>query len=195
MSVSAIIMAAGSSIRMNQDKLKMKIKEKCIYQYIFEKINSSKCFNEVIVVAKDHDILKKSIEMGFKTVLNDKSYLGQSQSIRLGILNLSDAEGYMFFTADQPFISEETIKELVNTFEKNPNNITVPCYNGICGSPAIFPAIYKNQLLKLSGDTGGKIIIKDNEDKLIRVNIQSKDELIDIDTMEDYRRVCVEEGD
>ena len=195
MSVSAIIMAAGFSIRMNQDKLKMKIKEKSMYQYIFERIYMcSKCFKEVIVVAKDDDILKKSLEMGFKAVLNDKSHLGQSQSIKLGILNCSDS-GYMFFTADQPFISEETIKELVSAFEKNPNNIIVPCYNGICKSPAIFPKIYKKQLLMLSGDTGGKVIIKDNQHKLIKVNIQSEDELIDIDTMEDYRRVCIERGD
>lgn len=196
MSVSAIIMAAGLSKRMNQDKLIMKIKGKYIFEFIFEKIN--KCtdyFQEVIVVAKDDIILAKATEFGFIAVKNEVSHLGQSESLKLGIKKSCKVDGYMFFTADQPFISEETIKKLINAFEKSPNNIVLPYYNGIKGSPVIFPEIFKEQLLKLEGDTGGKIIIKDNWNKTIKVHIYSLNEHIDIDTIEDYDRVCNKEGD
>lgn len=196
MSVSAIIMAAGQSKRMNQDKLTMKIKEKCIYEYIFETINKCiDCFRDVVVVAKEEVILTKAADVGFKAVKNEQSYLGQSESIKLGLKNSYKADGYMFFTADQPFISEETIKELAMTFEKNSNSIVVPCYNGINGSPVIFPEIFKEELLKLQKDTGGKTIIKHNLDKTIKVYIYSEDEHVDIDTMEDYEKACIKEGD
>ena len=196
MNISAIIMAAGLSKRMNQDKLTMKIKGKYIYEYIFETINNCiDCFQEVIVVAKDDNILAKAIEVGFKTVKNELSHLGQSESIKLGIKNSGTVNGYMFFTADQPFISKETIVKLTKEFQEKQNNIIIPCYDGINGSPVIFPEVFKEQLLKLSGDTGGKIIIKQNWNNTIKIPINSVYENIDIDTMEDYLRVCNEEGD
>jgi len=196
MSISAIIMAAGLSKRMNRDKLLMKIKGKFIFEFIFETINKCKdCFEDVIIVAKEEIILVRAIEYGFIAVKNDNSHLGQSESIKLGINNSSIVGGFMFFTADQPFVSAKTIKELTRTFESNPNNIVVPCYKGINGSPAIFPEIFKNHLLELQGETGGRIIIKDNFDKTIIVHINSSDEHIDIDTIEDYIKVCKQEGD
>lgn len=196
MSVSAIIMASGLSKRMNQDKLMMKIKGKYIFEFIFETLNRCKhCFEDVIIVAKEDAILTKATEIGFKAVMNEKSQLGQSESIKLGLKNSGNVGGYMFFTADQPFISEETIKVLTRMFEKNPNNIVVPCYNGISGSPVIFPKTFKNQLLELQGDTGGKIIIKDNWNETIKVHIYSTDEHFDIDTIEDYIKICKQEGD
>ncbi|MDF2948248.1 MAG: molybdenum hydroxylase accessory protein YgfJ family [Sedimentibacter sp.] len=196
MSISAIIMAAGLSKRMNGNKLTMKIKGKCIYEFIFETINKCKdFFEEVIVVANEDIILKKALEFGYTAIKNENSHFGQSESIKLGIRNSLNVGGFMFFTADQPFISEETIKELIRTFEKNPNNIVVPCYNGMNGSPVIFPENFKNQLLELQGDTGGRIIIRDNWNKTIIVHIYSNDEDIDIDTIEDYIKVCIQEGD
>ena len=193
MNVSAIIMAAGLSKRMNQEKLKMKINNKFIFEYILDTIkNCYDCFNEVIVVAKDDTILIRAEEFAFKTVKNDISYLGQSTSIILGIQNSNATQGYMFFVADQPFIKEETIRELIRTFEKNPSNIIIASYNGINGNPAIFPEIFSEQLLNLEGDIGGKLIIKNNEDKVIKVHIQSDNEFIDIDTFEDYERIVKE---
>lgn len=190
MNVSAIIMAAGLSKRMNQDKLKMKISNKYIFEYIFDTIkNCSDCFYEVMVVAKDETILRKAEEFGYKSVKNEISYLGQSTSIKLGIQNSNACDAHMFFVADQPFIKKETIRELIRTFEKTPSNIIIASYNGINGNPTIFPEIFREQLLNLEGDTGGKLIIKNNEDKVIKVHIQSDNEFIDIDTFEDYERI------
>lgn len=190
MNVSAIVMAAGLSKRMNQNKLKMTINNVYIYEYILNTIKNLKdCFEEVIVVAKDDDILEKAVEMGFKSVKNEFSREGQSMSIKIGIQNLHEVDGYMFFVADQPFIKVDTIKKLINIFNNYNQNIIMASYNGINGSPVIFPKKFKSELLELEKDMGGKIIIKSNEDKLIKVHIQSHDEFIDIDTMDDYERV------
>ncbi len=187
MNVSAIIMASGLSKRMNQNKLQMKIKEKYLYEYIFETIeNCSGCFNEIIVVAKDDEILKSACGRGFKTVRNEMSHFGQSASVKLGIKNSKESDGYMFFVADQPFIKEGTIIKMLNVFEKSPHNIVRACNDTIAGNPVIFSEVFKEQLLKLEGDTGGKAVMKENMDKVINVQIQSEDELMDIDTAEDY---------
>lgn len=189
MNVSAIVMAAGLSKRMNQDKLKMKLLGKYIYEHILNTIKNSSCFKEVIVVAKDENILNRAVALGFKDVKNNISHLGQSESIKLGIINTHLADGYMFFVADQPFLKEGTINKLVSMFQENPNKIIIACCNGANSNPAIFPAEYKNELLNLKGDIGGKTIIKNNPNKIIKVDIKSQEEFIDIDTIEDYDRI------
>jgi molybdenum cofactor cytidylyltransferase len=189
MDISAIVMAAGLSKRMNKDKLKMKLIDKFIYEYVLDTIKRFSYFKEVIVVAKDEDILNKAVSLGFKAVKNNISYLGQSESIKLGIINTHSAHGYMFFVADQPFIKYETINKLISLFQKNPHNIIVACCNGVNSNPVIFPVEFKNELLNLKGDVGGKIIIRNNPEKVIKAHIQSEEEFMDIDTIEDYDRI------
>ena len=188
MNVSAIVMASGMSKRMNADKLQMKINDKKIYEYIFETINNFD-FYEKIVVAKDDDILEDAKSLGFLGVKNSKYFLGQSESIKVALENSKQADGYMFFVADQPFIKLDTIEMLCNEFNKNPYNIIVTYYNEMRGNPVIFPNSLKGELLCLEKDNGGKIVINANQDKVIKVNIETKDEFMDIDTIEDYERV------
>ena len=190
MSVSAIVLAAGLSRRMNQNKLMMKLNGVEIYKYILNMLKEcSSYFNEVIVVGRDSDILQYAEASGFKTKLNDISHLGQSTSIRMGLENLNAADGYMFLVSDQPYIKKETIKKLCDSFNERRDKIIIPHYNGISGNPVIFPHGFKDELLGLRGDVGGKDVIKKHTDEIITIDIHTDNENIDVDTMEDYNKL------
>jgi len=189
MNISAIVMASGLSKRMNKNKLQMKINDKKIYEFVLQTIKNCSCFKEVTVVAKDDEILENASDLEFMAVKNEESHLGQSQSIKLGLRNLKETDGYMFFVADQPFIKVSTIETLVEAFKYNPDKIIIPCYNGKRGNPVIFPFKLKYALLRLEGDQGGRAVLNQNYDKIIEVNINNDYENIDIDTIEDYEKV------
>lgn len=188
MNVSAIVMASGMSKRMKRDKLLMKINNKRIFEYILDTI--IKCnFYDKTVVAKDEKILQKSKSLGFNDVKNNEYENGQSRSIILGMENSKISNGYMFFVADQPFVSVETVNIMLDSFEKNPYCIIVPSCKGKTRNPVIFPHELKEELLMLSGDNGGKAVIIKNKDKIFFVDIDRECEFMDIDTMEDYENV------
>lgn len=189
MNISAIVMASGLSKRMNQNKLFMDIKNKKIYEYILETIEKCSYLNEVIVVAKDFEILDKASKLRFKIVKNEYSHLGQSVSIKLGLDKSENADGYMFFVADQPFIGEDTIDMLCRIFNDNLNKIIIPCCNGANKNPVIFPKRFKEELLSIEGDIGGKVVIKNNLEHVLKVPIDNESEFIDIDTFEDYESI------
>lgn len=187
MNVSAIVLASGLSKRMSQNKLLMKLNGIEIYRYILDTIKQCKdTFYEIIVVAKDDEILRYAENLEFKIIENNISHLGQSASIKLSLENIKRADGYMFFVSDQPFIKKETIMKLYDSFNENQDKIIMPCYNGMRGNPVIFPHEFKEELLSLSGDVGGKIIINKHTDDTVKINIQSDNEHIDIDTINDY---------
>ncbi len=188
MNISAIVMASGLSKRMGKDKLLLEINNKKIYEYVLETIKKYD-FYETIVVAKDDNIIEKAENLRFLGIKNTKYYLGQSESIKTALGKAKQVDGYMFFVADQPFIKLSTVEKLCDEFKKNPQNIIVPYYNGMKGNPVIFPDIMKNQLLALEKDSGGKVVINNNQDIVLKINITTDDENIDIDTANDYELV------
>lgn len=180
-------MAAGMSKRMNRDKLHMKINNKKIYEYILETIKDCN-FHQIIVVARDDEILMKAMSLGYLAVKNNKYFVGQSQSIKLALRNLNLVDGYMFLVADQPFIRKETIENLCSEFINNPRKIVVPYYNGVKGNPVIFPQSFKEQLMNLEDDQGGTAVINNNKSRVLPVYIETDYENLDIDTLEDYEK-------
>ncbi len=188
MKITAIVMASGMSKRMKADKLHMKINNRFIYEYILDTI-SRHDFYEVIVVAKDDDILAAAKNLGFVGIKNTTFHIGQSESIKYGVQAAKTCDGFMFFVADQPFIKIETIRTLCNKFSENENSIILPYYNGVRGNPVIFPYNFKNQLMDLDGDNGGKVIINQNQERIIGIDITTQYESMDVDTVQDYEKL------
>ena len=96
----------------------------------------------------------------------------------------------MFFVGDQPFISTRLINDLIEEHKKNPSNIVIPYYQDKINMPILFPSDFKEDLLKVTGDKGGREIIQKNPSKIRKVEIQDEFLIIDIDTIEDYDNWC-----
>lgn len=187
--ISCIVMASGFAKRMGKDKLFLEYKNKTLAEHIIEKVSACD-FCSRVIVARDERILRLARENGLKAVKNDNADIGQSQAIKLGIINSPRTEGYMFFTADQPLLNVETIELLIKAFEKNNNrNIIVPRVNGRRGSPVIFPLKYVDELLKLEGDTCGRLVINRHIEDVRFAEVGHEYFLMDIDTWEDYQKI------
>ena len=193
--ISAIILASGYSKRMGKNKLLLKYNGKSLIEHTIDTVSSCG-FSEVILVAREEEIIEIGIRKDLKVIKNENATKGISESIKLGILNTRNAEGYMFFTADQPFLDVATIRALQNKFTESSAYIIIPTCDGKRGSPVIFPSIYKEDFLKLQGDVGGKIIINKNLEKVKFVDLQDSSKLFDIDTNESYEYILkLEEKD
>ena len=107
--ITAIVMASGFSKRMGLNKLLMKYNDKFLIEHTLEKI--SQCdFAEKIIVTQYEEIEK--LTDNFKVVINENAHKGQSESIKLGVKSSEKCDGYMFFVADQPLISQNDIEKL-----------------------------------------------------------------------------------
>ena len=190
--ISAIIMASGKSERMGTNKLLLEYRGMTFIENTLEKVLNENFYELVIVISdkkvrkKCQDYIKKSEKDEKKIYIidNKKSEKGQSESIKIGLKTLGKCDGYMFFSCDQPFLTSDTIKKILQNFKTR--GITIPEYNGKRSLPVIFGENFKDELLKLEGDTGGKTVINNHQDKIKIVEIENSDEGKDIDTKEDY---------
>ena len=161
-----------------------KINKKPLYLHTLDKLIDLKKVNdnidEIIFVTKYDEIINNLKNKDIKVIKNNNSEFGISQSIKLGISN-SFNNAYMFIVCDQPYIKKETINKFINEFIRSKKNLGCVSNDGILLNPTIFTDKYKDKLLKLDGDKGGKKIILKNIDDLFIFDVLEKRELIDID--------------
>lgn len=187
--ITAIIMASGFSKRMGNNKLFLKINEETLIEHTIKIIKKSKVDNIIIIyiderikdIAKNHNIL---------SVYNNNAEKGQSESIKLGIKSSDEnTEGYMFFVGDQPFLNLGVTNEIIDKFKEKKEKIVIPLYEDKKGNPIIFPKFLKKELLEIKGDIGGREVIKNNLDIVNYIKFKDKYLGIDIDTVEDYKKI------
>ena len=186
MKISAIILASGFSKRMPQNKLKLLIREKKVYQYIIDNIEKIE-FAKKIIVTNDEEISFYASQKNILAIPNARAEEGKSASIKKGVENSEDVNAYMFFVADQPFLTVPTIKNLMEFYCKNKDYIIYPKYGNDRGSPVILPSRYKNELLNLEKDKGGASLINENNSKFLI--IENTIEGFDIDDTESYEKL------
>ena len=132
---------------------------------------------------------------------------GVSHSIRAGILAEMpgsspisgmcrqeagrEPDAYVFFVADQPWLSERTVETFLEFMKKvsdgDRESHPIGCISclGEPGNPVWFSAFYKDELLALSGDRGGKRVMKAHMDQVHFFEVEEERELWDVDTLED----------
>lgn len=186
-SVGAVIMASGESKRFgNGNKLLYKYKGCTLFERVLKKVIQSGCFSEVVVVSRYEDI--KTITEKYKEVIyinNKNATEGISSSIKLGTSSLKNkVDGYMYIQADQIFIKQSTLFDLVQTFKDNEVEVVMPKYGEKLASPKIISSILTKKLLGLTGDEGAKGIVR-NCNKIKVVTIEDEVEIFDVDTAQD----------
>ena len=96
--------------------------------------------------------------------------------------------GFLFCTADQPFLQADSIRDLCTVFQNNPNRIVSAAFNGKHCSPVIFPAALAGELSRLDGSIGGRTVMNAHPDLILYSPLRSEIEAFDIDTPEDLKR-------
>jgi molybdenum cofactor cytidylyltransferase len=191
--ISAILLAAGESNRMGQPKQLMPFDQITIVERTIDNLLNSAVSETIVVLGyKDEEIRKTIASKPIKIAINPDYQQGMSTSIIAGLKQVDKkARAVIIALGDQPFVNSQTITSLVEAFIANNRGILIPVYQGRRGNPVIFAIKYKNELLNLKGDVGGREIIKRHPDDVLEVAVNCEGVLLDIDTMENYTPITL----
>lgn len=157
--------------------------------------------DHIIVVAREGDTFKWIDSALFQTPLMKKwtpvtcqdADKGQAHSLRCGLLAAMEMKpkGIMVLLADQPFLSEGIINDLVLRYVKarqeNKNILFVAArFQGIPRPPIIFSPEAVPELLSLKGDEGARRLLQKQELQGLLVDYENVWNFLDIDTREEY---------
>jgi len=114
---------------------------------------------------------------------------GQSTSLKSGLRAVSPGvDAAIFLLGDQPLVSPDLIRELLETHRTTLAPIVAPRHLGRRGNPDLFDRATWPDLFALSGDVGGRLLFEKYDSEVAWVEW---DETIfmDIDTEADYKRL------
>jgi molybdenum cofactor cytidylyltransferase len=185
--ISAVVLSAGMSKRMGQNKLLMDFKGEPLIMAVLRLVLSCG-FGESILVSSRETLAGFEVPAGFSVVLNPRPEAGQGSSVALGAGAASPSTGgIMFFQADMPLLEQNTVLAIVSAFDGA--HIAAPQIAGILKSPVIFPVSLRGELAGLIGDEGGRALFKKHPGLLLPVPFADAEVFRDIDTVHDYREL------
>lgn len=184
MRIACIVLAAGKSTRFGSNKLLAPLVDRPLLVHTLDAIPRS-CFSQMVAVVSDPEVETLCRRHGVKTV----AYQGgpQSQSIRLGLEAIQDADGCLFVLGDQPLCSSDSIRRLVSDFQAQPKAVHRLAYQGQPSSPTLFPSRLFPALKKLTGEHGGMAAVGDTP--VWYTEAAGPHELWDADTPEKLSRI------
>lgn len=178
MNTGLIILAAGNSVRFGAKKLFHIIDKKEMFRHALD--TAYKTGIKTVVVTQFDEIADYARSLGFDVVINSHPEDGISSSVILGTEHFKDKDALIFAVCDQPYLRYETILRLRDEFYSSLSGIARLTDGKRPGNPVMFDIRYKDELLSLKGDVGGREIVKSHMGDVVYVKADEK-ELMDID--------------
>jgi molybdenum cofactor cytidylyltransferase len=192
--VGVAILAAGMARRMGRQKLLLPLRGKPLLAHVLATASAFPWGDRVAVIGEPREALTQVCrEYNFPVCYNPHYAKGQASSVRLAAEQLGQGmEAMLFLLGDQPLVSPALIQDIVGTYERqnNPRAIVVPCHEGQNYSPVLFGAYWRPRLSSLSGDSGGRTILREYPESVVAMEWPYKDPFYDVDTWEEYQSLC-----
>ncbi len=199
--MDAVMLAAGNSSRFGENKLLYPLDHKPVYRYMLELLYKKQKEHKLrhITAVSQYDEILKDIEEHFPGIVpvrNPEPEKGISVSVRLGLSSLmhADSQACLFAVADQPGFSETSFDRLINFWQSHDYGIAAaasaqPDAGLKMKNPVIFSKKYYQQLCSLTGDAGGKQVIRRYMEDTGLCEVPPF-ELEDLDTKDALARFC-----
>lgn len=191
--IAAVILAAGMSSRMGQQKLLLPLGGKPLLSYVLNLVHNQSWTDSVVIIGQPVEELTKLCQYyDLRSVYNANRQKGQATSIALAMQQLQgEFDGFVFFMGDQPLVSPALIEAILTQFDQASDNrsIIVPCHQGQRYSPVLFGSHWQADLAALTGDTGGKQIMRKNPEWVHELAWPDASPFYDADTWEEYQQM------
>lgn len=179
--IGCILMASGLSARYGKNKLLEKLDGREIILHTADSL--MKAGLEPLAVTRSSQVKALLDREGICCILHDGEK--KSDTMRAGIESLPpDAAGFLFMPADQPLVLPSSLRKLTAQFEKAPGQAVRLGFGDTAGSPVLFPASCREDLLAYRGDRGGMDVLKKKRLPCGIVQAACAWELWDVDTPE-----------
>ena len=192
---AGILLAAGMSRRFGSPKLLHRLQGRPLIRIALDAALDSRLDRVVLVLGHRRPQVMASIgslaDHPKLAVADNPDYpSGLSHSIRAGLDRIRmDYPSVMFLLADQPLVTASLINRLLDRYWTAEKEIGVPLYNGRRGNPTLFSRRFYPELLRITGDQGGRQIIRHAPDDVLSMEMEDGRCLVDIDRPSDLDNI------
>jgi molybdenum cofactor cytidylyltransferase len=197
--VSAIILAAGESKRMGQPKMLLPWQGTCVLGHIISILKKAGLEDILVITgAARGEVQAVATANHVKCVFNPDYAVGEMlSSIQIGLRDLArpaqpTQECYstaaLICLGDQPQILESSVRAVLREYTENEALLIVPSYQMRRGHPWLVARRLWDELLALKPPRSAREFLKEHATLIKYVELDTPSVILDLDTLEDYRR-------
>jgi molybdenum cofactor cytidylyltransferase len=192
--ISAILLAAGQATRFGRCKQLTPIGGQPLLGHVLGTLRRSRVDEIVVVLGAYADDIREQVDFeGARVVFNPDFAAGMSSSIQAGLRALAPtAEAAMLVLADQPLVTTATLDTLISEYRRTSGQVILPTYHGVRGNPVVVDRALFPEIMEIRGDTGCRAIFGDHADSIVKVPVDDRGVVTDIDTPEDLAATMAE---
>jgi molybdenum cofactor cytidylyltransferase len=188
--VLGVVLAAGMGTRMGGGKVLRPIAGRPMVERVVDSALASRLAGTVVVVGHEADAVRTVLRGRPVRVVDNPAFAeGLSTSVRAALQDI--APGYdaaLFLLADQPFVTARLIDDLIGALAASGKPIVRPDVQGEPGNPVLFASQLFPELLRQTGDRGGREVIGRHATEVALVPVDDPLLCLDVDSLEDYER-------
>ena len=189
--ISLIVLAAGKSTRMKENKLLLTVDGETLIEHVVETAKKSNADEVVVVLGHEASKIKELLtKIGCKFAVNENYEKGQSESVKVGLSAISsNAEALMILPADVAMIQPESINKVIEEYARSKSRIVIASHQQQSGHPILLGRTLFPEISRIEESTQGlKAVINQHRNEIRYVEVDTDSVLIDIDTREEFNK-------
>jgi len=187
--ISLVILAAGKSTRMKENKLLLKLDGETLIERVVKTAKGSSADEVIVVLGHEAEKVREQlVKLDCKVVVNENYMRGQSESVKVGLAAVaSSAEAVMILPADVALIDAESINSVIDEHRKSKSQIVIASHKHQSGHPILLDRALFQEVSQIDESALGlKAVINRHRSEVKYVEVGTENVLIDIDTREEF---------
>jgi len=186
--ITAIILAAGQSIRMGQPKMLLPWGNTTILETVITTYKAAGIDDILVVTGGAREQVETLIGNLAKTVFNPNYAKGEMlSSVQAGLTTLKpEVEAVLIGLGDQPQVQERSVQLVVEAYQESGASIGVPSFQMRRGHPWLVARQHWDEIQRMHSPDSLRDFLNRHADEIHYVAVENDSILQDLDTPEDY---------
>lgn len=189
-SVAGIVLAAGPSTRMGENKLLLLLDGETVLTRAVRRALAARLDPVIVVLGHEAERAVRALDgLSCRTVVNPDYARGMNSSARTGIAAVpEDAAAAVILLADMPFVTAEMIAATIERYRESDAPLVLSEYGGVQAPPTLYDRSLFAEIGSPEGEGCGKRVVRRHRDEAAALRWPAP-ALADLDRPEDYERI------
>jgi molybdenum cofactor cytidylyltransferase len=187
--ISAIVLAAGQSLRMGQQKMLMPWGQTCVIDQVISTLLEAGLNQINIVTGKSKDELKDVLKKYKIDYFFNKDFANGEMlvSVQVGLRGMKkESEAALIVLGDQPQLESRIVRLIIERYMENHHRIIVPSYKMHRGHPWLVDNSYWQEILGLKPLLTMHSFLNMHSEEIDYIVVNTPSVIQDLDTQRDY---------
>lgn len=186
--ITGLVLAAGRSERMGTLKQLLPFGDRTVIEHAARALTRSRLGTDVVVVLghRAEEIVARISALPVRFAYNPDPEGDMLSSIRCGLAFIDPDQAVLVALGDQPLVTTGIVDQLIAEYERHPEGLVLPVFDGKRGHPMIVSPAYREEILFQSNPGGMKGLRDRHADSVRLVPVDTDAVLVDMDYRHEY---------